>query len=183
MYSIDILKEEHANISRMLEILKSMCCKVLEGAEVSDEDMRRVIDFIKKYVEDFHHHKEENFLYSEMLKVSPTAETMVNGMMADHVSGHKYMLSFENALDLYNKNPKTEYKLDILTQAMNYAKLMKLNTDKESNVVYSFAKSGLSPEIQEEIDAKVKEQVEDPLHKDVINQQLGHLVNLAAKYE
>ena len=183
MYSIEVLKEEHTNISRMLDILKNICCRILEGAEVPEEDMRRVIDFIKKYVEDFHHHKEENLLYAEMQKVSSTAETMVNGMVADHVSGHKYMLSFENALDLYKKNPKTEYKLDILTQAMNYTKLMKLNTDKESNIVYSFAKSGLSPEVQEMIDAKVKEQIEDPLHKDVINQQLGHLVNLAAKYE
>ncbi len=182
MYSVDILKEEHTNIARMLDVLKQMCCNVLEGAEVPDEDMRMVIEFIKKYVEEFHHYKEEKYLYSEMMGINPTAETMVKGMIADHDSGHKFMLTFENSLDLYKKNPKTEYKLDVLTQAMSYVRLMKLNTDKESNVVFSFAKSGLSAEVQQSIDAKVKEQVENPLFREVIDRQIGYMINLSAKY-
>ncbi|MCR5451770.1 MAG: hemerythrin domain-containing protein, partial [Lachnospiraceae bacterium] len=97
MYSIDLLKNEHKMILMFFSVIKKMCCSVLDGQEVNDADMRAVVDFIKIYIEGYHHKKEEEHLYAEMSKLNATAGTMVHGIMSDHDRCHKYMLSLENA--------------------------------------------------------------------------------------
>ena len=48
--------EEHANISRMLRVIKNMCCSVLDGAAVDTKDFTDIIDFVRNYA-DVHHKK------------------------------------------------------------------------------------------------------------------------------
>lgn len=182
MYSIDLLKTEHKVITMLFAVVKKMCCNIVDGGDVNDPDMRSVVDFIKIYVEGYHHRKEESYLYTEMGKLGATAETMVHGIMKDHDRCHKYMLSLENSLDLYKKNKKTEYKLDILIHAMNYVQVLKLNNDKESNVVYSFANSGLSADVQGEIDKHCRAVEDDALIRTAKDGQLKILEGLCAKY-
>nr|MCR5451627.1 hypothetical protein [Lachnospiraceae bacterium] len=130
----------------------------------------------------YHHKKEEEHLYAEMSKLNATAGTMVHGIMSDHDRCHKYMLSLENALDLYKKNKKTEYKLDILVMAMNYEQVLRLNNDKESNVVFAFANSGLSADIQGEIDKKCRAIEDDALIRNARDSQIKVLAGLCKKY-
>ena len=47
MYATDIMVEEHANISRMLRVIKNMCCSVLDGAAVDTKDFTDIIDFVR----------------------------------------------------------------------------------------------------------------------------------------
>ena len=182
MYSIGLFKNEHLVMTRFFSVVKKMCCHILDGNEVNDADMRIAIDFIKIYIEGYHHKKEEEYLFTQLSNLNSTAATMVKGLTSDHVRVHKYMLSFENALDLYKKNPKTEYKLDILVQAMSYIQVLKLCNDKESNVVYSFATSGLSAEQQDELDKKCRAVEDDALIKSARDVQLRAIDALCNRY-
>lgn len=63
MYATDIMVEEHANISRMLRVIKNMCCSVLDGAAVDTKDFTDIIDFVRNYA-DVHHHQRRSIRFS-----------------------------------------------------------------------------------------------------------------------
>ena len=65
--SIELMMEEHANISIMLEVIRRMCCGILEGAEVDAADIRDIVDFVRNYADRHHHKKEEEYLFTEMV--------------------------------------------------------------------------------------------------------------------
>ena len=81
-------------------------------------DFRQIVDFTRNYSDKHHHGKEEKFLFPEMTAhLGRVAETLVtNGMLVEHDLGRDHVMSLVTALDEYEKNPKTEYKLDIITE-------------------------------------------------------------------
>lgn len=153
--SIELMVSEHAAISRMLEVVRRMCCDILDGEAVDVPAFRNVIDFIRNYADRHHHRKEEDFLFGEMVsRLGKVAENLVtHGMMVEHDLGRGHVLALETALNLYEENPKTEYRLDILTEAMGYANLLKRHIEKENNVVYTFAERQLPSEVFETVNA------------------------------
>ena len=123
--SISIMEEDHSNINRALAVVRALCLRLMNGAEVPDEDFRTLIDFIRNYADKHHHGKEEKFLFPVMVeKMGPVADKLVtHGMLVEHDLGRADILSLETALNEYQKNPLPELKLDILSYAMAYAHL------------------------------------------------------------
>ena len=134
MYSIEIMVEEHANICRMLKVVRKMCIGILEGEEVCDTDFRDVIDFIRNYADAYHHGKEEKFLFPEMvMKLGKVADNLItHGMLVEHNLGRSYVMALETALNQYKENQITDHKLDI-----------EAHTEKENNAVYTYAERAL----------------------------------------
>ena len=168
-YSIELMKEEHHNISRMLEVIRQVSIGILEGAPVDLGDFREMVDFIRNYADKHHHGKEEKFLF-------PVMVAKLGRVGRDHV------MSLATALDQYEKEPKTEYKLDILTEAMGYARLLKRHVEKENNVVYTFAENQLPPEDMTAIDARSRKFEEEESAKGVQDHYLAILEKLEKKY-
>ena len=183
-YSIELMKEEHHNISRMLEVIRQACIGILEGAPVDLGDFREMVDFIRNYADKHHHGKEEKFLFPMMVaKLGRVADNLVtHGMLVEHDLGRDHVMSLATALDQYEKEPKTEYKLDILTEAMGYARLLKRHVEKENNVVYTFAENQLPPEDMTAIDARSRKFEEEESAKGVQAHYLAILEKLEKKY-
>ena len=183
-YAIDLMVREHANISRMLEVIRHASIGILEGKPVDLADFREMVDFIRNYADKHHHGKEEKFLFPVMVqKLGRVADNLVtHGMLVEHDLGRDHAMSLATALDEYEKNPKTEYKLDILTEAMGYARLLKRHVEKENNVVYTFAENQLTPEDLADIDAKSRKFEEEEGAKGVQDHYLGILERLEKKY-
>lgn len=184
MYATDIMVEEHANISRMLRVIKNMCCSILDGAAVDTKDFTDIIDFVRNYADVHHHQKEEHTLFPEMVEhMGPLADTIVtHGMLVEHDLLRSHIRNLDEALKLYDETSRTEYKLDILTEAMAYANRLQVHIEKENNVVYPFSDRELSDEIKEKINAEVR-RLFDENEKNGINEKyLTMLTRLEAKY-
>lgn len=184
MYATDIMVEEHANISRMLRVIKNMCCSILDGAAVDMKDFTDIIEFVRNYADVHHHQKEEHTLFPEMVEhMGPLADTIVtHGMLVEHDLLRSHIRSLDEALKLYGETSRTEYKLDILTEAMAYANRLQVHIEKENNVVYPFSERELSDEIKEKINAEVR-RLFDENEKNGINEKyLMLLARLEEKY-
>ena len=183
-YAIDLMVREHANISRMLEVIRHASIGILEGKPVDLVDFREMVDFIRNYADKHHHGKEEKFLFPVMVqKLGRVADNLVtHGMLVEHDLGRDHVMSLVTALEEYEKNPKTEYKLDILTEAMGYARLLKRHVEKENNVVYTFAERQLSPEDLGNVDARSRKFEEEEQAKGVQDHYLDLLERLEKKY-
>lgn len=153
MKSIEIMNEEHKYILRMLDIVRKVCFKVMNGEEIVYGDFNKIIDFIKNYADNHHHKKEENILFIKMVEhIGETAEKAVNqGMLVEHDLGRLYVRDLVNALDKV-KNGDEEAKLDVIANAISYTHLLARHIDKEDRVIYKFAERNLSDEVMKFVD-------------------------------
>lgn len=154
MNGIELLVEEHKNIVLFTKLLKKISCDILEGKEVDIKKLREGVEFARNYADKHHHGKEEEILFRIMLeKLGPLAEKLIRGgMYIEHDLGRFHMGELSKALDLYEKEPSTQAKLAIITNASAYADLLTRHAGKEDDVVFTFAARSLSDEDKKQVD-------------------------------
>ena len=59
MKLLESLRQETYQIQEMLMILEMMCHKLEDGEEIDYLDLKRIITFLKVFVEECHNQKEE----------------------------------------------------------------------------------------------------------------------------
>lgn len=184
MYSVDIMVMEHDNILRLIHIVKKVCTKLMEGADVNDEDFRKMIEFIRKYADKHHHGKEEEILFAEMTNHLGEMGTKLiqHGMLVEHDLGRRFIMDLETALNQYKEKPNVNDKLEIVANAVGYANLLIRHIDKENQVIYPFAQRSLESSILESVDKRVSVFEEDAKTQKIQDHYLGILEDLENKY-
>ena len=181
MNAIEIMNNEHKNITRMLKVVRTVCLKVLKGEEINYDDFYKILEFINKYADNHHHKKEEEVLFDKMVKyLGQTAEKVVtNGMLVEHDLGRLYVRGLREALESV-KNGDEEAKLDVISNAISYTHLLERHIDKEDRVIYKYGQRELDASILELVD---KECIEfEANNNDVKERCLLILEELAQKY-
>lgn len=158
MYSVEIMVAEHDNILKMLSVVRSACCGILEGQQINDGDFRKMISFIRDYADKHHHGKEEQILFTEMTQhLGQIGVNLIqHGMLVEHDLGRQHIAELEAALNRYREGHKTLDKLNVLTEAMGYVNLLQRHIDKENEVVYSFAEQRLPKDTLQSVDERVR---------------------------
>ena len=166
MNSLDVMVFEHANIKRMLKLVRMFCYKLYNREDVDFNDIDKMMDFIKNYADKHHHGKEELKLFNRMVEhLGVAAQKLVNnGMLVEHDMGRFYMQELKIALDDY-KNGNDEAVLDVIANAISYTHLLDRHIQKENDLVYPFAKNNFKKEIMDQIneDCEVFEQEAEKL--------------------
>lgn len=158
MYSVELMVEEHNHILKLLSVMEKACCKVLEGHEVDDGDFRKMIAFARNYADKHHHGKEEQIFFSEMSKhLGQIGVNLIqHGMLVEHDLGRLHISELEAALNQYRDEPQTIHKLNIISEANGYAKLLKRHIDKENQAVYTYAEKNLPEDVLQLVDERMK---------------------------
>ncbi|MDO4534430.1 MAG: hemerythrin domain-containing protein [Clostridium perfringens] len=181
MNAIEIMNDEHRNISRMLKVVRVCCYKVLKGEEINYHDFYKIVEFIVEYADKHHHKKEEIILFNRMIEnLGVVSQKLVqNGMLVEHDLGRLHIAQLREALENV-KNGNEEGKLDIIANAISYTHLLERHIDKEDNVVYKYAERELDKSILELID---KECIEfEEKDRDIKVKYLSLLEELERKY-
>ena len=181
MNGIDLLIQEHKNVSRMLLVIRKVCFKFMETNEIEYEDFDKIISFIKNFADGHHHHKEEIFLFNKMVEHLGQAgkNAITHGMLVEHDLGRLYIKNLSEALANY-KNDNKEAKLDIIANAISYATLLENHIHKEDNIIFNFAKRGLSKELLELVDKECMEYEQN--YTELIKENMDILTYLEEKY-
>jgi len=155
MPSILLMNEEHRYIKRMLGVMRGYCQKVLRGEEVAFADFHSMIDFVRKYADQYHHGKEEDIFFGYMMEeLGLLAEKLVKmGMLVEHDLGRLLISDMETALKKVEAGDE-DAKLDLVSNAMGYTYLLHRHIDKEDGVVFSFADRELSSDAKEAIESR-----------------------------
>jgi hemerythrin-like domain-containing protein len=181
MNAIDLMMEEHRYILRMLKVVRKVCFKVFQGADINYEDFNLIIDFIKNYADGHHHNKEEIMLFNRMVEnLGALGEkTIKYGMLVEHDMGRLYIQNLSEALEKV-KCGDEEAKLDVVANAISYTHLLQRHIDKEDKVIYQFAKRELKKDIFELIDKECVDYEKNNIH--VKNENILILEKLEEKY-
>lgn len=146
MRSIEILEEEHDNILRMLYVIHKAELGILCGEPLDIDDLKKMVDFIRKYADKNHHGKEEAYLFQVMEEeLGKPGENLVrHGMLVEHDIARLYVSDLNAALDTHRLTESDESKLAVLVAAGSYEQLLRRHILKENEVVYPFGEKQLS---------------------------------------
>lgn len=154
MKAIQVLKDEHKYILRMLKVVRKLCVHTLNTKEVYYEGFHQAIDFIRNYADKFHHGKEEDILFEVMSEELGAAikQGPIYGMLAEHDLGRLFIKTLEEALFAAEKG-EDERKVDIIANAICYTDLLYRHIDKEDNAIFTFAEEKLGNEVLLKMDS------------------------------
>lgn len=184
MYSVELMVEEHDNILRLLTVIETACCGVLEGKEVAHDDFRSMITFARNYADKHHHGKEEQIFFQEMTTHLGAigVKLIQHGMLVEHDLGRLHLMELEKALEQHEADAKTLFKLNILSEAMGYVSLLRRHIEKENQLVYTYAEKNLAPDILQSVDQRIHIFEEEANRNQIQNTYLELLSTLEQKY-
>lgn len=184
MNYIDTMVFEHANIKRMLMVVRAFCYKLYNKEYVDFADVDQMIDFIKNYADKHHHGKEELKLFNKMVQhLGPAAQKLVtNGMLVEHDMGRFYIQQLQEAIKDYQSGNK-EAVLDIIANSISYTHLLDRHIQKENDIVYPFAQKNFNKEISDEIQKECEEFEENANQQGFQDKYILLLEQLENKYQ
>ncbi|OIO55053.1 MAG: hypothetical protein COX57_01875 [Alphaproteobacteria bacterium CG_4_10_14_0_2_um_filter_63_37] len=88
----ELLRQEHRTIERMLNVLDHWCVAIRGGEPVDGQAALRGVGWLVEYADHWHHHKEEQLLFSAMEAAGVPREGGPLGVMLfEHDNGRKYL--------------------------------------------------------------------------------------------
>jgi len=149
MKPTDDLREEHRAVKLMLRILNGVCVNIESGRSVKQENLEKLIELMRVFVDKCHHTKEEVYLFPEMGKaeISDSRE-LIASLKNEHEEGRRYVNRIEKVV-----SEKEEYrKLSAMVDdSRAYIHLLSLHIDKEDNILFPMADANLSQATQKDL--------------------------------
>lgn len=135
----------------MLGIMDAMAVRLDSGEEVVVEDLMQSIEFLRVFVDQCHHTKEEVLLFPAMRAANLTsAEETIVTLLDDHVHGREAAGGIAAATQrLANGDESASAQLAELMRG--YTKLLHAHIRREENDCFDIADSELPAEAQDEL--------------------------------
>ena len=144
----DILVAEHKIILRMIKVMSTSVEKIEKGGDINADVFLQAADFIQNFADSFHHAKEEDILFKLMGdKGIPVQAGPIGVMLSEHDHGRAFTRNMRSAAEKY-KNGDSSAKLEMISNARNFAELLTQHIYKEDNILYPMANNAFSAEDQ-----------------------------------
>jgi hemerythrin-like domain-containing protein len=134
-----VLTEEHRLILRMIDLAEHNT-RLLEQGTFADWDFYLdAVDFIRHYADRFHHAKEEDVLFRELVRNGmPEQSSPVAAMLMAHDEGRAFVRGMEEAVRRAQGGDAAATQA-VAENARGYAALLRDHIDKEDNILYPLA--------------------------------------------
>ena len=145
------LKTEHEAVKLMLKILEAACDSLKAGKKLQISDFDDMIDFLKVFVDQCHHGKEELLLFPQLEKEGVQKENGPIGvMLAEHEQGRGYIRAMSQAVADY-KSGTTDSTQLLIENGTLYIELLDQHIYKENNVLFAMADKLFTEKTQNEL--------------------------------
>lgn len=184
MDAIDLMKEEHSYIKRMILVLRKMCISIVNNEFHSYEDFDQVIDFVRNFSDKHHHNKEETILFKMMLDNlgEKAVGVPLNGMFVEHDLARLFINKLEEAVNIV-KDGDLDRRVDIIANAIAYGDLLTRHIKKEDDAIYNFARNALKSEVLETLNKESGELENIATKNNIQGRYIGILEGLENKWE
>ncbi len=151
MKAIEMLKDEHRLIEKVLGALDNYAAMLDDGKPVDSSDLARFVGFIRTFADSCHHGKEEDILFAELVNRGfPREQGPVAVMLMEHEEGRRLVKILKDLSE--KKDPWTEVdRMEISRTANAYSDLLRRHIMKEDNILYPAAIVHIPPEAMEEM--------------------------------
>ena len=144
-----VMVDEHQLILRMIALVEQNTALLEQGKFRNWQFYLDAVDFIRNYADRFHHAKEEDVLFVELIKNGmPEKQSPIEAMHIEHDQGRAHVRAIEAAAQLAMAG-ETGQGAIIAEHAKGYAALLRGHIDKEANILYPLAERILPEEVRE----------------------------------
>ncbi len=158
--AIDIMKSEHRRIEAVLGALEVYVHDLTQGAVAERGDLSRFVRFFRDYADTKHHAKEEDILFAAMLEAGfPRNAGPIPVMLHEHEMGRSLVAALAECTKEAAWTKEVQRR--IRTSAMEFSLLLRGHIQKEDRVLYEMARSRISPEVMQGVDAGCAERDEE----------------------
>lgn len=134
-----LMVEEHRLILRMIALLEREVAAAGAGRAPRPEFLLDAVDFIRSYADRFHHAKEEDVLFKELVANGMPAENSpVAAMLLTHDEGRAHVRALEAAA-MRMRDGDAAAAGEAARSALAYAALLRDHIAKEDGVLYPLA--------------------------------------------
>jgi len=174
-----ILREEHDVILRGLSVLSVMAAAGDRGELPPAQDASDIVEFIRKFSDALHHHKEEGLLFPVMERAGfPRDGGPVGVMLAEHEEGRRLVSRAEAAL-AETGSPADAAKA-FGRAAGEFVVLMRNHIAKENDILFNIADQRIEEAAAAALDMDFAEAVEAQAVG--LQTQIAKLEALEARY-
>jgi hemerythrin-like domain-containing protein len=145
------LVAEHRLILRMITLLERNAPRTAAGDYNNWQFYLDGVDFIRNYADRFHHAKEEDVLFSALVRNGmPRENSPVAAMLMEHDQGRAYVSKMEAAVqETLDGIPGRENV--IAENSLAYAELLREHIAKEDDILYPLAERVIPEAMRGEI--------------------------------
>ena len=134
-----VMVDEHQLILRMITLVEHNTALLAAGKFRNWQFYLDAVDFIRNYADRFHHAKEEDVLFAELVKNGmPEKQSPIEAMHMEHDQGRAHVLAMEEAAQKA-LGGETGQTAVIVEHATGYAALLRGHIDKENDILYPLA--------------------------------------------
>ncbi|WP_029917011.1 hemerythrin domain-containing protein [Pelobacter seleniigenes] len=143
-----VMVKEHQLILRMIALVEHNTALVEKGTFSNWTFFLDAVDFIRNFADRFHHAKEEDVLFIELVKNGmPEKQSPIEAMHIEHDQGRAFVRNLETAAQKVIAG-ETEQISAIISNARGYAALLRGHIEKEDTVLYPLAERVLPEEVR-----------------------------------
>jgi hemerythrin-like domain-containing protein len=145
------LRSEHGGVGRMLRIMDAMALRLRAGEQVAVDDLSQSIEFLRVFVDQCHHTKEEDLLFPAMRAAGmASAEETIVTLLADHVRGREAVARIAAATQRL-ADAEEAASVELAEATTEYTGLLRAHILREEGDCFTPADHELSPATQEEL--------------------------------
>ncbi len=169
MMGVEDLRDEHSEITIMLDILEKVCELLDAGENVDHENLEKLHDFMVVFVDQCHHTKEEELLFPMLESINGAeSKKLIEILLSEHETGRKYTKTIGEAIS-GNGNIDPRSRANLVKYGRYYIRLLVQHIDKENNILFTMAEKKLSgkqnQELFEEFEIVEKERIGTGKHE------------------
>jgi hemerythrin-like domain-containing protein len=177
---IDILREEHRNIEKVLLVLEREL-DVFDRSEQPDyEVLQAIISYFQDYPDRCHHPKED-MVFEKLKARDPVAAERVGDLEVEHQEETKRLQRLAQALENILTGREVLRK-NFDTIVRNFIEHERHHIDMEERALFPAAVKALRPEDWAGIDARLNDK-QDPLANEVIEEKFRFLHQCILQWE
>ena len=166
------LRKDHANVRRLLVILKEEVGDLDDEKEGDLELVRDVMVYMRHYP-DVSHHPQEDRLFDKVAELRPKAQPMVVALKAQHVELAQLGAQFLGTLNGVLSGTITDRQVLAVT-AREYVQILSDHMKNEEAEIFSLAERVLKE--SDWIDLSGEENAEDPVFGPMVHDAYGSLL-------
>ncbi len=152
--AIWIIREEHQRYGSVLNLVRNLLDDAGEDhSSLDPELLERAFDYVEEFIDEYHHPKEDDFLFRAVRRRSREANALVEELEAQHVDGARMLTELRAALTAWRQ---TRSDLDFRVfrdLARTYIDFEGRHAMKENDELIPIAEKALTYEDWATIDA------------------------------
>lgn len=143
-----VMVGEHQLILRMIALVEKNTDQVEQGHFNNWQFYLDAVDFIRNYADRFHHAKEEDVLFVELIRNGmPEKQSPIEAMHMEHDQGRAHVRAIEQAAK-GALHGDTGQAAVIIEHARGYAALLRGHIEKEDTILYPLAERILPEQVR-----------------------------------